>query len=212
MIMRNFVVPKSARRGAMANSFTLIEMLTVMAIIAILAALILAAGNGVMIKAERSRASAEIQAMGTALESYKTDNGIYPQTSISGFATNQYPSVGSTNAAGVYQQSSQLLYLSLSGQTNFLDTPVAGNKSYMAFKANQLGNATTAAGTGASAATSTYVKDPFGGSYGYSTGYANGTTTNYPYNGNGFFDLWSTAGPNYLANQSLTNAWLSNWQ
>ncbi len=60
------------------DSFTLVELLTVILIIVILASLTLAAANAVMARAARSRASSEIQALSTALESYKTDNGIYP--------------------------------------------------------------------------------------------------------------------------------------
>jgi prepilin-type N-terminal cleavage/methylation domain-containing protein len=189
-------------------SFTLIELLTVMAIIALLAGLILAAGNGILAKASRSRATAEISAMGTALESYKTDNGIYVAMGTVALFTNSpgYSGVDVSSAGGLYQQSSQLLYEGLSGQTNFLDTPT-GAKVYMAFKANQLGNAKTAAGTGASATTSTYVKDPFGNSYGYSSG----TITNAPYNGVGFFDLWSTGGKTGTT-AANTNSWIPNWQ
>jgi prepilin-type N-terminal cleavage/methylation domain-containing protein len=195
------------------SSFTLIELLVVMAIIAILASLILYAGNAVIIKGQRSRAAAEIQAMSTALEGYKTDNGIYPPTTALTLTTNNYATTDPNGAAGAYQQSSQILYQALSGQTNFLDTTVVG-KAYMSFKANQLGNATAATGT--TAPNSTYVQDPFRTSYAYSTGTSTGGgTTNFPYNGNGFFDLWSTGGitlAKETANASLTNAWISNWQ
>jgi len=203
------------RRNRLA-SFTLIELLTVIFIISILAALLLSAGSGVMKKAARSRASSEIQAMSTALEGYKTDNGIYPPTGTLALLTNTpYSSTDGSVSAGVYQQSSQILYMALSGQTNFLDTHAAGVKAYMSFKINQLGNITTAAGTAPSAGSSTYVKDPWNYSYGYSTGDANNPQVNSPYNGSGFFDLWSTGGVTQAqesANNTLTNAWLSNWQ
>jgi type II secretory pathway pseudopilin PulG len=184
----------------------LIELLVVMAIIAILAALVLAAGNGVMQKGMRSRASAEIQAMGTANEGYKTDNGIYPQ-SDGGLTTNSpYTIDTGTTTGGEYQINSGLLYQALSGQTNFTLTPTAGIKVYMSFKANQV--TTPASGN-------TYIKDPWNASYGYSTGSTNGAATSYPpYNGSGFFDLWSTAGVTQAklsASPSLTNAWISNW-
>jgi prepilin-type N-terminal cleavage/methylation domain-containing protein len=190
------------------RSFTLVELLTVMAIIAILAALILAAGSGVMKKAARSRASGEIQAMSTALEGYKTDNGVYPPSEgvllLTNTAADPYFSKedDGSQSGGAYQTNSQILYLALSGQTNFADTPVAGKKVYMSFKRNQVGDA-----TGGS-----YVIDPWGYSYGYSTGSTNGATTpSYPYNGNGFFDIWSTGG---LIGTAATNvnAWISNWQ
>ena len=151
-------------------SFSLIEMLTVMAIIAILAALVLYAGSGVWTKAARSRAASEIQAMSTALEGYKTDNGIYPvgnTTAASGSILTGPPSPGTypsdpavANSAN-YQNSSEALYQALSGQAYYTAAPVAGAKSYMPFKINQIGNSTGPL---------SYIKDPWNNSYGYSTG------------------------------------------
>ncbi len=187
-------------------SFTLIELLTVMAIIAILAALTLEAASALWNKAARSRAASEIQAMSTALEGYKTDNGIYPQSDGSQLLTNTpYSSFDGTSVS--YQTNSTLLYVALSGQAYFSANPTVGVKSYMSFKANQIGNPT---------GPYSYVKDPWNMSYGYSTGTLPGAgTTNAPYNGVGFFDLWSTAGvtqAKVTGTPSLTNAWLSNWQ
>ncbi len=192
------------------HSFTLVELLVVIGIIAILASLTLAASGTVWTKAARARASSEIAAMSTALESYKVDNGIYPpSTNLYGPPSVAYP-LNSSVAGGTYQVSSQIIYQNLSGQVNFLDDPVSGTKVYMSFKANQLGNAKTAKGTSSSATSATYVKDPWGYSYGYSTG---GTaSTYYPYNGSGFFDLWSTGG--VLADKGTiyaTNTWVGNW-
>ncbi len=192
-------------------SFTLVEMLTVIAIIAILAALVLAAGSAVMQKASRSRAASEIQAMSTALEGYKTDNGIYPignPTAGSPSSLLGPPSADYTldPTAATYQSASEALFQSLSGITNYAtDIPLAGVKSYMSFKANQVGNL-----TGPS-----YVKDPWNYSYGYSTGDNKSPQVQYPFNGAGFFDLWSTGGvtaAKVATTPSLTNAWLSNWQ
>jgi hypothetical protein len=154
-------------------------------------------------KAARSRAASEIQAMSTALESYKTDNGIYPP-SDGVLITNSYATYDGSMAN--YQTNSQILYQALSGQTNYQDAPVAGAKAYMSFKVAQLGNNSAAAGTTGSG--STYVRDPWNYSYGYSTATnASGVT---PYNGTGFFDLWSTGG--LLVAKVNTNAWISNWQ
>jgi prepilin-type N-terminal cleavage/methylation domain-containing protein len=190
-------------------SFTLIELLTVIAIIAILAALVLYAGSGALNEAARKRAASEIQAISTALENYKTDNGIYPNTNVAtGFgmansilltnsAATPYFSTSLDGTGPDYQKGSQLLYLNLTGMTNFSDVPATGVKSYMSLKRSQVGDA-----SGGS-----YVKDPWNYSYGYSTG--NGTTS-FPYNGNGFFDLWSTGGT--LSGNANTNTWISNWQ
>lgn len=117
------MVPRENRLAA----FTLVELLTVIAIIAILAGLLLAAGSGIMKKAARSRASAEIQAMSTALEAYKTDNGIYPVgnttassgSSLTGPPTGSYPGDPVVANIAAYQTASGS---SLSGfvRTNLL--------------------------------------------------------------------------------------------
>ena len=194
------------------DSFTLIELLVVMAIIGILAALTIAAGEGVMSQAARSRGRTEIKAMGTALENYKADNGSYFQTNtFSG--TNTYASTDGTVSGGLYQEASQGLYQALSGKTNFEDVPTGGVKTYFPFKANQLGNANASAGTAGSS--STYIEDPWGNSYGYCTGDTNNPPQYPPNNGSGFYDLWATGGilsGNATANPTLTNSWISNWQ
>lgn len=64
---------------ALPKGFTLIELLVVITIIAILAALVLNTAGFIQKKAARSRAETEIAALSAALESYKADNGDYPQ-------------------------------------------------------------------------------------------------------------------------------------
>lgn len=181
------------RKPRALASFTLVELLTVIVIIAILMALTLAAASGVMKSAARSRARAEIKGMASALESYKIDNGAYPQYDFPG-GTNSYATASPSTAGSYYQLSSQTLYQSLSGQT-YYSVPVSGAKSYMSFKTSQLGN--YAAGSPA-----TYIQDPFGNAYGYSTGTS---TTDLPYSGAGFFDLWSTGGDTTGTN--LISSW-----
>ena len=92
------------------DGYTLIELLIVIAIIAILASLVLSAAGYVQKKGARSRAEAEIAAVGAALESYKADNGDYPSGSASlVLVTSLMPSSGkvyfefnskSTNSSG----------------------------------------------------------------------------------------------------------------
>ena len=191
-------------------SFTLVELLTVIGIIAILASLVLAGATGVMKKASRSRASAEIAAISTALENYKTDNGIYPpSTGLLGPGDTVGATYSTISTDTTYKASSHILFRELSGRTNYLDNPIVGVKSYMTFKPNQLGNAKTGTGDSSSA---TFIADPWGYSYGYSTGDGLTVSTKYPYNGKGFFDLWSTGG--VLADQGTTyatNVWVGNW-
>src|SRR5436309_2142981 len=61
------------------KSFTLTELLVVMAIIIILSGLILSTADYARKKGLRARAEAEIAGISAALESYKADNGMYPR-------------------------------------------------------------------------------------------------------------------------------------
>jgi type II secretory pathway pseudopilin PulG len=192
--MLDSIAPRKKLRARKCVAFTVIEFVMVLAIIAVLAALILFAGYDVPGPSSRSRASAEIQAMSTALESFKTDHGTYPPAAS--LLTN-YLGNDVTQSGGNYQISSQTLYRALSGQTNFTDQPNAETKVYMSFKRNMVGDA----------AGGSFVKDPSGNPYGYSTGRG----TSFPYNGEGYFDLWSTAGTKGIS-AAETNAWISNWQ
>ncbi len=183
------------------TSFTLVEMLTVIAIIAILAGLILYAASGVMRQAARSRARSEIAGLSAAMEAYKSDNGTYPtfpsgQSSLFTGTTNSY-ATSPASPGGAYENSSELLYQSLSGMTNVTDTPLPGSRSYFPFKKTQL--AVDSSGSG----NLYYIKDPFGNSYGYYSG-----TAFPPVNGTNAFDLWSTAGDMAGTNQP---GWISNW-
>jgi|SRR5579871_2317101 len=63
-------------RGKLA--FTLVELLTVIAIIGILAGLIVGASKYAVTKSKRSSAAGRIAALEAALEDYKADNGGYP--------------------------------------------------------------------------------------------------------------------------------------
>ncbi len=61
------------------RGFTLVELLIVITVIAILAALVLRTAGYVQDKGARARAESEIAAISAALESYKADNGDYPR-------------------------------------------------------------------------------------------------------------------------------------
>jgi general secretion pathway protein G len=171
-------------------AFTLIELLIVIAIIAVLAGLVLATAGYVQRKGKRLRAEAEIAAMSAALENYRADNGMYPSDSV----TNGFD-VGTTSMSD-YQGPSLKLYEYLSGDMDHDRMPEA--KGYFPFKPNQLNPVEQAKAV-------TAIRDPFGNPYGYSTMKA----TNSALNGhNPTFDLWSVA--DGTAGTGETK-WIKNW-
>jgi len=195
---------RTSRGTAAPAGFTIIELLVVIAIIIVLAALVLGTVGYVQKKGARSRAEAEIAAMSAALESYKADNGIYPNS------TDTNSLVATNPDSKQYWKASLYLYEALTGDQSATGTTTAGQKSYMSFKPATLGRADmTSAPSGSN--TVMYLRDPFGNSYGYSTSKnpdanpsAAATTAGY----NPTFDLWSTANANPPADQ---NQWIKNW-
>ena len=145
-------------------------MITVIAIIAILAGLILAINGLVQAKSAKARAEAEIRMLSAAMESYKTDIGGYPQDATK--TDKLDPRLNTTADADPhglqpYSASSRYLYENLTGDTN--DTGLASNmtKNYAPdfWKPSRLGGnkvngVVTVVG---------YIQDPYGNSYGYST-------------------------------------------
>jgi len=59
--------------------FSLVELLVVVAVVGILAAITLSIAGGARERAARERASAELAIIATALEQYRTVHGAYPQ-------------------------------------------------------------------------------------------------------------------------------------
>jgi prepilin-type N-terminal cleavage/methylation domain-containing protein len=212
---------RSPRRAG----FTLIEMITVIAVIIILVSLVLAVNGLVQRKAAMTRANAEIQALSSACEAYKTDNGGYPQDTF----TNQYtdnldPRVYLTPATPNYYNACGVLYAALSGMTNNgsgVMTQTATNYAPDFFKAARL------AGGPNTQVPATYILDPWGNSYGYSTSglsvqqqyqqaLASDPKANPPIplgskGYNATFDLWSTGGTTGLNNSADVYKWVKNW-
>src|SRR5665648_456836 len=60
------------------TGFTIVELLIVIVVIGILAAITIVAYNGVQTRARDTERTAEIKSVQTALEIYYIDNGFYP--------------------------------------------------------------------------------------------------------------------------------------
>ncbi len=202
------------------KGFTLVELLTVMAVIAILAGLVLSTAGYVQKKAAMSKAQSEIAALSAACESYKADNGVYPRgPTTSGSNTIPLNATDSLDprksgkpATAAYMNASLYLYGELSGDRN-LDRKIdTGAKTYFEFNPAIL---TPVGGTG----TVTAIVDPFGNSYGYSTAYQadmEKDPSKPPARGfNPTFDLWSTSGnatdPPATPPDTVTVKWIKNW-
>ena len=205
-------LPGELRR---CRAFTLIELLTVIGIILILAGLVLGLAGNAQTKGAISRATTEIQAFSTAANNYQIDNGSYPRPTLASDNTSKPtdaldPRASYDPAATAYIETSLSLYQILSG-TYYLDStgklnyydptnPPAGiNKPtiYFPFKDSQLRNSGGVTSGYLDPRTVTAINDPFGFSYGYSTAYQADIDagTNPPTHGyNPTFDLWSSAG------------------
>lgn len=210
-------------------AFTLIEMLTVMAIIAVIASLVVAVSGLVQGKAARARAEGEIHAMSAAAESYKSDNGTYPQNED----TNSLdPRKDGSPTTSKYEAASLYLYKELSGDGGFgPDGAASGTAAdgkpdgrvYYEFKPDVLNAKKDGNGK---ITTVKYIQDPFGNCYGYSTAAARSEqeflekvrksgqsatrTTGKGYNAT--FDLWSTAGARATGDPvEASKKWVKNW-
>jgi general secretion pathway protein G len=96
------------------NAFTLIELLTVIAIISVLAALTVGGAKFALRKAAENRAKAEIHAFEIALGDFKADTGYYPPQKV--------------YTPGPPGDSSKHIYNALAG----------GGKKYFNFKPDEL--------------------------------------------------------------------------
>jgi type II secretory pathway pseudopilin PulG len=199
VIPSSFVIRYSSFRVSAA--FTLIELIVVTAVIITLTGLVLSTVGYVQKKGARSRAETEIAAFSAACESYKADNGVYPQDPSATDLLDARLSGDPTNSR--YKNASVALYNLLFGATNGSRTPNSGARSYFVFKPNMLFPADQNQNV-------QYIQDPFGNSYGYSTIQAatGNTTTGY----NPTFDLWSTAGlTTDPPTATITQQWIKNW-
>lgn len=87
------------------TAFTLVELLTVIAVIAIIAAFLLPLATTVKRQAYIHSTQAEMSQLETAIERYKSAYGFYPPGSVHGPLTNQlyFELLGTTNISGSFQ-------------------------------------------------------------------------------------------------------------
>jgi len=212
-------------------AFTLIEMLTVMAVIAVLASLVIAISGLAQRNAAVKRAEGEIAAMSAALENYKNDNADYPTTNKTELLDPRMdgnPVTGETREK--YQDACLVLYSALSGDyepDKHPDyKPEDGKKTYYEFKRDNLNFKKEA---DAKIRAVNFIMDPWGNCYGYSTARGQAereylknvradAKASRPQDMPGYnpnFDLWSTGGStrNRQLNgeQEDVKKWVKNW-
>jgi len=211
------------------QAFTLIEMLTVMAVIGILAALIIGTAGLVQSTAAKKRTAGEIAAMSAAIQNYYNEVGDYPRT---GKTDNLDPRMDGNPASGdskeKYEDACIDLYSALSGDFEPDKHPdfKPEKKGYYEFKPNNLNYKKDA---DQKIKEINFIQDAWGNCYGYSTArskaereYAKDLrkradtarpTTMPGYNGT--FDLWSTGGSTRSATQNGeqidVKKWVKNW-
>ena len=220
-------------------AFTLLEMLTVLAIIVVLAGLVLAVGGYAQKKSALSRAEGEKAMLMSACESYKSDNGGYPRdipTSGTSVTDVISPKQHFMPTDAKYAASSLFLYKELSGDKTGKSgvpdgVPDDGEQRYMKEFEPRILNAKKDPSTKAITQVN-YLQDPFGFPYAYSTWAAkdeqdyqtkllqdpkNRSTATRP-TGNalhgfnpGSFDLWSTGGSTPKSNPGSAAAMDLEW-
>lgn len=226
-------------RKSSSAAFTLLEMLTVLAIIVILAGLVLAVGGYAQKKAALSRAEGEKSMLISACESYKSDNGNYPRdrvTTGSSMTDLLNPKQQFIPTDTKYSDSSLFLYKELSGDKKGTGTkpdgiPEDGEPRYLKEFDPRILNAKKDATTKKILEVN-YLQDPFGFPYAYSTAAAKdeedfqskllknpnskGSITRPTGNAlHGFnpgsFDLWSTGGSTPKSNPTTPAAMDLEW-
>ena len=220
------------------SAFTLLEMLTVLAIIVILSGIVLSVAGYVQKKSALARASGEIAMLSSACESYKADNGSPPRdvpTTGSSVTDAISPKRDFIPTDAKYAAASLFLYKELTGDkvnnTSKNGQPDGltddGAQRYMKEFDPRILNVKKDPTTKAITQVY-YLQDPFGFAYAYSTAAALAEETfqknlllgkpGQRLTGNallgfnpGSFDLWSTGGSNAKSAPSSDTAKDLEW-
>jgi type II secretory pathway pseudopilin PulG len=204
--MINQVLPRSCKgvcRGERCyHAFTLIELVLVVGIITVLSALVLSTVGYARKKSALARAETEIAAISAAIENYRADNAVYPNSTGTGGTDGLDPL---TTILTNYEMPCRYMYGEISGDRDFNGTPDPNARPYMVFKEISLLRADMS-NPPSSTNQVTAIRDPFGNSYGYST--AKAANPGGAIGFNPTFDLWSIADGAAGTDQSK---WIKNW-
>lgn len=197
-------------------------MVTVVAVIIVLAGLVMGVAGFVQQKGAREKCLTQIKALSAACEAYRADNGTVPQNEDTDELDPRvhFSPLGG-NSGALYQSASRYLYSCLSGDYDPPSAPdfqpEAGERKYHTFRRDELNFNKNASGE---ITAINFVQDPFGNPFGYSTIGAKAeaeyrkmlrenaeeerpaATEGY----NPTFDLWSTGGAT-----SGNSKWIKNW-
>ena len=206
-----------------SSAFTLIEVITALAIVVILSGLLIQISPYLFKKPAQGRAQAEIAMLSVACESYKTDFGVYPEDLSAEQSTSSLRARKDFRpTSGKYARASRFLYKELTGDKSGAGggpdgIPEPNEPKYLKEFDPKLLKTTKDANN--QILDVQYIQDPFGYPYGYSTAAARDDRDSLEFGFNrSSFDLWSTGGskpesdPTDDKTKELEWAkWIKNW-
>ncbi len=106
------------------SGFTIVELLIVIVVIAVLAAITIVAFNGIQAKAENTKTTEAVRQYATALRSYQSSNGEFPLMSYNAFLYYCIAESGSCGAVASTGPASDCNNLGTVTTDNALNTPM----------------------------------------------------------------------------------------
>lgn len=202
------------------TGFTLIEMITVVAVIVVLAGLVIATSGWAFAKANKTKAQGLMKDIKGACEAYRIDNGAFPRDEDTDELD---PRIDVNPNDNKYRKANIYLYSALANDFLPEDSPDGEpddkNKVYKVFRLSEL---SANKKTDGRIEKVKYIQDPFGLPFGYSTAaakleeeYREGVRKNptlpRPKELKGYnstMDFWSTAGGTTISQKPK---WVKDW-